>query len=55
MYSQPTNTGVGQHENTQLVAAIDALKVGYPVSHISARHIPCESKISHLCMVLMLF
>jgi len=27
VYSQPANTGVGVHESTQLVAAIDALKV----------------------------
>lgn len=29
MYSQPAATGVGVHESTQLVAAIDALKVGH--------------------------
>ncbi|WFD01612.1 hypothetical protein MOBT1_000288 [Malassezia obtusa] len=28
VYSQPAATGVGVHESTQLVAAIDALKVG---------------------------
>ena len=27
MYSQPAATGVGVHESTQLVAAVDALKV----------------------------
>ena len=51
VYSQPTNTGVGQHENTQLVAAIDALKVCLPVSHPSVQHIPFVSKISRLYMV----
>ncbi|WFD30931.1 hypothetical protein MSPP1_001957 [Malassezia sp. CBS 17886] len=32
VYSQPANTGIGVHESTQLVAAVDALKRrGHPV------------------------
>ena len=35
VYSQPAATGVGVHESTQLVAAVDALKVRY---RLTQRH-----------------
>lgn len=38
MYSQPANTGVGVHESTQLVAAIDALKVRHTNSRKRTTH-----------------
>ena len=52
VYSQPANTGVGVHESTQLVAAIDALKVCIcrAAAHNSARRTPCVWKTLRLCM-----
>lgn len=42
VYSQPANTGVGVHESTQLVAAVDALKVRIHLqSHAEEHNTPC--------------